>query len=259
MIPIQSHQESNMRRGKPSSCSGFTLIELLVVIAIIAILIAILMPSLQKAKDLADSTICLTNLKIFGTGFQMYATECDGDYPVIWYKKPGTPSNDYWHWYSNDLFRHLTMFNKTGINATDWPKSIFCRKATWANTSKQITHSYSCVRGELGYANNKYYFIRMERLSRPAYTVQMCDGLGAVQAQSGGVRYDKYDLYGEDFTTDGTHNTNRVAYRHDNNVNILHFDGHAQSYLKTVVGSVVATTGYNTIWQPETSYVDYPP
>ncbi len=61
--------------------TGFTLIELLVVIAIIAILAAILFPVFANAKETANKTACLNNLKQLGLGFKMYLEDSNGKYP----------------------------------------------------------------------------------------------------------------------------------------------------------------------------------
>src|SRR5271169_3122744 len=59
--------------------AGFTLIELLVVIAIIAILAALLLPALARAKQKGQQAVCLSNLKETGLAFEMYLDE-HGDY-----------------------------------------------------------------------------------------------------------------------------------------------------------------------------------
>lgn len=60
---------------------GFTLVELLVVIAIIAVLMAILLPSLNKAKDQAKGVTCLNNLRQIGLAAMLYADDYDNFVP----------------------------------------------------------------------------------------------------------------------------------------------------------------------------------
>lgn len=68
-------------RSKAVGQSGFTLIELLVVISIIALLVAILLPSLTQARSVARDLRCKTNLRGFGDAIYSYQTDYKGYYP----------------------------------------------------------------------------------------------------------------------------------------------------------------------------------
>jgi len=67
-------------RNQPSSMNlkGFTLIELLVVISVIALLVAILLPSLQGTRRKTKALVCRSNLRQWGMFFRMYTSDNDG-------------------------------------------------------------------------------------------------------------------------------------------------------------------------------------
>ena len=65
---------------------GFTLVELLVVVAIIAILAAMLLPALSRARERARAAVCMSNLKQIANAFHMYTLDYDGYLPPERYR-----------------------------------------------------------------------------------------------------------------------------------------------------------------------------
>lgn len=99
--------------------NGFTLVELLVVVGVIAVLIALLLPALTKAREAANRIACASNLRSIGQGFLMYANDNKGNLPRTYWLR------DFYYSHSPDTAVGLRGFsNPTApdpfLNAAVW-------------------------------------------------------------------------------------------------------------------------------------------
>ena len=98
---------------------GFTLIELLVVVAIIAILAAMLLPALRRAREAGFKLACSTNNRQIGLAASMYHNAYDGGLILCQYYKVGTPADPggwqgTWHGYLGRRFKPVTNLKSAG-------------------------------------------------------------------------------------------------------------------------------------------------
>lgn len=182
----------------------FTLIELLVVIAVIALLASILLPSLQKAREMGKSAKCLNNLKQLGVLTNFYA----GDYQE-WLPEGLQPNDIYWF---NQLAEYEDSFMRNaGKNGIYSCPSI---KLWWKP-----------VAGWLGnYAQNDDFLnpVKLSSIKKPSVCAWIMDGF-----QRNGTQAWTYFDPGQfiNRTWNGYD-----YYFHNNSSNLLFLDGGARGY-----------------------------
>jgi len=200
----------------------FTLIELLVVIAIIAILAAMLLPAMSRARDIAKQSGCTSNLAQFGKTSAMYIADFN-DWTLIGYHGAGvgTWADVVYGYYTKDkqVF-HCAAENNFSFSATglNYGLSTMSFGETFAGSQNKAPHKA----------------VQFSRFGRDSRLVMFIDTPPVCAQYNGTIRNGSGNSAYFEFTSEiAPVNSSGAWYpgfaRHQNKANVGMFDGHVQS------------------------------
>lgn len=195
---------------------GFTLIELLVVIAIIAILAAILFPVFARAREKARQTACLSNVKQMGLGVMMYVQDYDEFMPPYFstgVRGPELP-----------VLPGTTLYWMDILNpyVKNWQIFICPSGGSYAGTNQAYVGSYGAnylLWTHWGTA----FRTSIGEIEKPAETICVAESVSYLTQWDPGIPSSGGGYWGQ------------LSSRHNEQNNVLFFDGHAKSLAHTVI------------------------